>query len=143
MCIDTDDPAVCSDMHMEHPQPTFAYLVALMREQYPKFSYLHVVEPRAAGSRDRTPLAGESNDFLRVIWKSPDSEKNGSVYLSAGGYAPDTALADAEKNEDLIVFGRHFIPNVSLSFSLYSCSQCSRRLPIGVFFFAARSPGTY
>ena len=97
---------------MEHPQPTFAFLVSRLREEYPRFAYIHVVEPRAAGSLDRTPLVGESNDFLRAIWKSPSSEKNGSVYLSAGGYKPESALEDAEKNEDLIVFGRYFIPNV-------------------------------
>ncbi|KAL5505006.1 hypothetical protein ACEPAH_7669 [Sanghuangporus vaninii] len=102
------------DMHMEHPQPTFAYLVSRMREAYPHFSYIHVVEPRAAGSADRTPLAGESNDFLRAIWKSPSSEKNGSVYLSAGGYKPESALEDAEKTDDLIVFGRFFISNPDL-----------------------------
>lgn len=99
-------------MHMDHPQPTFAYLVSRIRESYPRFAYLHVVEPRVAAGQDRVVLAGESNDFLRAIWKGPDSERNGSVYVSAGGYTPENALTDAEEKGDLIVFGRHYISNV-------------------------------
>lgn len=99
-------------MRMDHPQPTFAFLVSRIRELYPRFAYLHVVEPRNAAGQDRVVLEGESNDFLRAIWKGPDSERNGSVYISAGGYTPEYALLDAEEKGDLIVFGRHFISNV-------------------------------
>lgn len=96
---------------MEHPQVTFAYLVARIREAYPRFSYIHVVEPRAHGNVDRTPLAGESNDFLRAIWKGPNSLENGSIYLAAGGYKAETALEDADRDEP-VVFGRYFTSNV-------------------------------
>ena len=98
---------------MERPQPTFAYLVSLIRSQYPRLSYIHVGEPRVAAEFDRGVAAYESNDFLRAIWKGPDSEKNGSVFLSAGGYTPENALKDADEKGDLIVFGRHYISNVS------------------------------
>ncbi|KAH8110896.1 NADH:flavin oxidoreductase/NADH oxidase [Phellopilus nigrolimitatus] len=101
-------------MHMEHPQPTFAYLVSRIREAYPRFSYIHVVEPRVAGIFDRELLEGESNDFLRVIWKGPKSAENGSVYLSAGAYTPERALEDAEKKGDLVAFGRSYISNPDL-----------------------------
>lgn len=101
------------DMGMKHVQPTFAYLISRVREAYPRFAFLHVVEPRIAGVEERTVLRGESNDFLRAIWKGPGSEKNGSVYLSDGGYTMDNAFEDAEKG-DLIVFGRYFTSNVSL-----------------------------
>lgn len=103
------------DMRMEHPQPTFAFLVSQIREAYPSFSFIHVVEPRVAANIDRTVLKGESNDFLRAIWNGPNSAtKNHSVYLSAGGYTPETALDDAEKKDDLVVFGRYFISNPDL-----------------------------
>ncbi|EJD07822.1 NADH:flavin oxidoreductase/NADH oxidase [Fomitiporia mediterranea MF3/22] len=105
------------DMHMDHPQPTFALLVARIREAYPRFSYIHIVEPRVMGKLgnvDREPLAGESNDFLRAIWKGPNSLTNGSVYLGAGGHTPETALKDAEDNDQLIVFGRYYISNPDL-----------------------------
>lgn len=99
---------------MKHPQPQFAYFVSRLREHYPRLAYIHVVEPRMSGSMERQLLAWESNDFLRVIWKGPDSEANGSVFLSAGGYTPQNAIEDAENKGDLIVFGRHYIPNVSM-----------------------------
>ena len=102
-------------MHMEHPQPTFAFLVRRIRELYPRFAHLHVLEPRMTGSNLREVLEGESNDFLREIWKANDAEKNGSVYLSAGGHSPESAVEEAEKTSDLIVFGRHFLANVSSS----------------------------
>ncbi|KAL5483554.1 hypothetical protein ACEPAI_8786 [Sanghuangporus weigelae] len=101
-------------MHMEHPQPTFAYLVSRIREDHPRLSYLHVVEPRVAGIFDRTPSSGESNEFLRAIWKSPQAAQNGSVYFSAGGYTPERALQGAEQADDVIVFGRFFISNPDL-----------------------------
>lgn len=105
-------------MHMEHPQPTFAYLVSRVREAYPRFSYLHVPEPRVAGILDRQPITGESNDFLRAIWKGPDSERNGSVYIAAGGFSAGNAIEVAEQTGDLIAFGRYYISNVRL-FSIF------------------------
>lgn len=101
-------------MRMKHPEPTFALLVSRLREAYPKFSYLHVVEPRIAGASDRDTLEGESNDFLRAIWKGPSSLRNGSVYMSAGGYTAEEALAKAEENDELVAFGRYFISNVRI-----------------------------
>ncbi|OCB91223.1 NADH:flavin oxidoreductase/NADH oxidase [Sanghuangporus baumii] len=102
------------DMRMDHPYPTFAALTARVREAYPRLAYLHVVEPRIAGAVDRVALEGESNNFLRSIWKAPDSLKNGSVYLSAGGYNPETAIEHAGKGDELVVFGRYFISNPDL-----------------------------
>lgn len=99
---------------MNHPEPTFALLVSHLRDAYPNFSYLHVVEPRIAGSSDRDVLDGESNGFLRAIWKGPSSLRNGSVYISAGGYTPEEALAKAEENDELVAFGRYFISNVRI-----------------------------
>ncbi|KAL5505001.1 hypothetical protein ACEPAH_7664 [Sanghuangporus vaninii] len=102
------------DMRMDHPYPTFAALTARVREAYPRLAYLHVVEPRIAGAVDRVALEGESNDFLRSIWKAPDSLKNGSVYLSAGGHSPETAIEHTENVDELVVFGRYFISNPDL-----------------------------
>ena len=110
---------------MKHPQPQFAFFVSRLRGLYPHLSYLHVVEPRVSNFDERKVLAWESNDFLRAIWKGPDSEENKSVYLSAGGYEPQNAVDDAEAKGDLIVFGRHYISNVS---SLCAVSYCSAEL---------------
>lgn len=103
------------DMRMEDPFPTFTYLVTQIRQLYPRFAYLHVVEPRVAGVMDRETLEGESNDFLRKIWNVPGSKENGSVFMSAGAYTRQLAIQVAEERDELIAFGRHFISNVSES----------------------------
>lgn len=103
------------DMRMEDPFPTFTYLVTQIRQLYPRFAYLHVVEPRVAGVMDRETLEGESNDFLRKIWNVPGSKENGSVFMSAGAYTRQLAIQVAEERDELIALGRHFISNVSES----------------------------
>lgn len=101
---------------MDDPFPQFTYLVRSIRTSYPRFAFLHVVEPRAAGNQDREPLPGESNDFLRAIWKEgQDAATSTSQYLSAGGHTAQTALEDADTKGGLVVFGRYFISNVCVS----------------------------
>lgn len=98
---------------MENPYPTFAALASYLREAYPRFGYLHVVEPRVAAGDDREITGEESTDFLRLIWQGSNSAENGSLFIRAGGYTPETAMQAAEdSNNVLIAFGRHFIPNV-------------------------------
>lgn len=102
-------------MRMHDPYPQFTYLARTIRKSYPRLAYLHVVEPRAAGIYDRKPLAGESNDFLRAIWKEgQDLETTTSQYLCAGGHTAQTALEDADTKGGLIVFGRYFLANVRI-----------------------------
>ena len=104
-------------MRMQDPVPQFTHFVTELRARHPDLAYLHLIEPRVEGYMSRNDEdieAGESNDFLRVIWKDPKNLQNGSVYLSAGGYTPPQALKNAEENDDeLVVFGRYFISNVS------------------------------
>ncbi|KAH8110944.1 NADH:flavin oxidoreductase/NADH oxidase [Phellopilus nigrolimitatus] len=102
------------DMRMADPVPTFSHLVRRIRETYPRLAFIHVVEPRAAGDQSRVAQAGESNDFLRVIWKTPESEANGSVYIAAGGYTPASALEDAKTKGELVAFGRYYTSNPDL-----------------------------
>lgn len=103
---------------MDDPFPTYAYFVAQIRQLYPRFAYIHVIEPRVSGQDDREAGPGESNDFLRAIWNVPGSRENGSVYISAGGYTRPLALKFAEEKGDLTAFGRRFIPNVSFPYVL-------------------------
>ena len=129
-------------MHMNHSQPTFAFLVIRIRELYPRFAHLHVLEPRMTGSNLREILEWESNDFLRALWKSPDAESTGCVFLSAGGYTPESALEEAERTGDLIVFGRHFLSNVRIRFIEVSHRRVlnSSLSPIFLQGFARTSP---
>ncbi len=92
---------------MEDPKPTFAYLVSQIKEKYPNFAYIHLVEPRVNGSSTRESWPAEwSNDFIRDIWAP-------RPLISAGGYSRDLAMEVADKKGDLVAFGRVFIANVS------------------------------
>ncbi|KAJ6601062.1 hypothetical protein DFH09DRAFT_1020324 [Mycena vulgaris] len=100
------------DMHFDHPQPTYAYLVTQLRDRYPELAYLHVVEPRADGDQSaKVVKAGSSNDFIRDIWGD-------RRLISAGGYTRETAIAAAEEKGDLIAFGRPYIANPDLPYRL-------------------------
>ncbi|KAJ8517539.1 hypothetical protein ONZ45_g5286 [Pleurotus djamor] len=99
------------DMRMKDPKPTFKYLVTCIRDTYPKLAYIHVIEPRVHGN-DVKPSSEEddieeSNDFIRDIWGD-------RPLISAGGYTRETALRiAAERQYELVAFGRWFISNVS------------------------------
>ncbi|KZT64155.1 NADH:flavin oxidoreductase/NADH oxidase [Daedalea quercina L-15889] len=99
------------DMRMADPMPTFSYLVSQLAKLHSDLSYIHVVEPRAQGNLDREVQPGESNVFLREIWKP-------RPYITAGGYTRETAFEDADTYGDLIAFGRLFIPNPDLPLRL-------------------------
>ncbi|KAJ7037961.1 hypothetical protein C8F04DRAFT_1090791 [Mycena alexandri] len=100
------------DMQFANPKPTYAHLVTQLRERYPDFAYLHVVEPRVDGAETVDVVKdGYSNDFIRDIW--------GDRHLiSAGGYTRETALAAAEDKGDLIAFARPYIANPDLPYRL-------------------------
>ncbi|OSX62203.1 hypothetical protein POSPLADRAFT_1143395 [Postia placenta MAD-698-R-SB12] len=98
-------------MRMADPKPTFAYLVSRIKELYPEFAYIHVMEPRVDGNVDREVQAGESNDFLREIWLP-------RTYIGVGGYTREDALEQCEKTGELIAFARSFISNPDLPLRL-------------------------
>jgi NADPH2 dehydrogenase len=89
-----------------NPIPVFTYLVTELHKRHPNFGYLHVVEPRVQGVIDRT-FERESNDFLRTIWA-------GKRWISAGGFTRDNAIKQADKEGELIAFGRYFTSNPDL-----------------------------
>ena len=82
-------------MKMPEPRPTFAYLATALRDKHPKLAYLPVVESRVID-------ADEENEFLRDIWNGGEGKER--VFISAGGYARDTALRTAE-DEGLLPLG--------------------------------------
>lgn len=94
-------------MGMKDPVPQFSYIVQHIRDRYPGFAYIHLVEPRVDGWIDRDDIPkGQSNDFIRKI-ASP------IPIISAGGYTPQSGQTAADKTGDLIAYGRAFIANVS------------------------------
>lgn len=101
-------------MGMQDPKPTFAYLARQIVERHPEFGYIHAIEPRIDATTLRAVVPeGWSNDFLRDIWVSPESERR---FISAGGYTRPLALEFAGDKDDIIAFGRQFISNVRTCF---------------------------
>ncbi|KAJ7144834.1 FMN-linked oxidoreductase [Mycena crocata] len=100
-----------NDMHFDHPKPTFAHLVTQIRERYPDFAYLHVIEPPVDGDETVEIREGASNDFIREIWGD-------RRLISAGGYTRETAIATADQKGDLIAFARPYISNPDLPYRL-------------------------
>ncbi|KAJ3785650.1 NADH:flavin oxidoreductase/NADH oxidase [Lentinula aff. detonsa] len=108
-------------MGMADPIPTFTYLVSQLKELYPGFAYLHVVEPGISGGAyvERPPLV--SNDFIRDTWLP-------RPLITAGKYTRETAMEVAEKaltraetvglakdsGGELIAFGKLFLANPDL-----------------------------
>ncbi|KAJ7218237.1 hypothetical protein B0H12DRAFT_1032012 [Mycena haematopus] len=98
-------------MGMADPVPTYSYIVCELKRLFPKFAYIHAIEPRIAADSDldTSPAnAAQSNDFLREIWGD-------RPFISGGGFSRETAikLANEHKNA-LVAFGRHFIANPDL-----------------------------
>ncbi|KAK0499115.1 hypothetical protein EDD18DRAFT_62810 [Armillaria luteobubalina] len=95
-------------MRMEDPVPTFGYLVTKIGQRHADLAYLHVVEPRVAGTETRDDVGGnESNDFIRDLWAP-------RPLISAGGYKREEAMKVANEKGDLVAFGRYFISNPDL-----------------------------
>jgi len=93
----------------------FTHVITSLRQQFPKFAYIHVVEPRIAGDRDAKPEdADGSLDFAREAWGNGE----GSVFLSAGGYTLEKAKQAIDQFGGAVVFGRDFISNPDLPLRL-------------------------
>ena len=96
-------------MRMPDPVPTFAEVVTRIRDDYPDFAYIHVLEPtthhRPVGESE-TEKDKDSNQFLRDIWGD-------RPYIANSGFGRDSAIEAVEKEGGLISFGQHFISNVS------------------------------
>jgi len=101
------------DMKMENPRPTFAYLATALRDKHPRLAYLHAVEPRISGYDEVHSHSSEDNEFLRDIWKGGEGGEE-RVFITAGGHTRETALRYAEREGELIAFGRLYITNPDL-----------------------------
>lgn len=116
-----------NSMGMQDPKPTFGHLVKQLRALHPGLSFIHAVEPRVSDGSWVVPNES-SNDFIRRIWvdnlhdsqaeKEKGNEKR-RVMISAGGYTRDLGMGYADKNGDLIAYGRLFIANPDLPYRLF------------------------
>jgi NADPH2 dehydrogenase len=94
-------------MGMQDPKPTFTYFVSEIKKRYPGLLYIHLIEPRISGNTDaEDPWHGlASNEFLRDIWLP-------KPLIVAGGFNKESAIEAAEKEGQLIAFGRYYTSNV-------------------------------
>jgi len=95
-------------MGMSDPIPTFAELVTRIRNNYPDFAYIHVLEiAEITLTGPRETAKRPSTKFLRDIWGD-------RPYIANGNYERETAIEGVEKEGGLVSFGRHFISNPDL-----------------------------
>src|ERR1700753_2253229 len=101
-------------MEMLDPLPQFSYILSSLATNHPFLSYVHLSEPRVQGDGTDRLSSGQSIDFARKIWA-----RTGRPFLVAGGFTPQSALEYMRNGEgrerDVVVFGRWFIANVSLT----------------------------
>ena len=116
----------------EDPRPTFGFVARTIQERHADIAFIQVLEPCIAGADAREVKEGESNDFLREVWK-------GKPYIAGGGFNRESAIKHAKEYESsLVSLGRWYTSNVSgthrfsLRSHLYSrsptCPYVSRRI---------------
>lgn len=97
-----------NDMSDSDPVELFTYVLEQLSER--SIAYVHVIEPRAtnAGGNDTVESDTLSTSKLfRKLFKG--------VFISAGGYNPESAKQAIEKGEvDAVAFGRIYIANPDL-----------------------------
>uniref|UniRef100_A0A0W0F3U6 NADH:flavin oxidoreductase/NADH oxidase N-terminal domain-containing protein n=1 Tax=Moniliophthora roreri TaxID=221103 RepID=A0A0W0F3U6_MONRR len=109
-------------MGMQDPKPQFAHLITEIKKAHPTLGHIHAVEPRIDGidtSSHEIPKGGD-NDFIREIWTlSPGGNDTGDGrrLISAGNHEK-TGAHFADKNGDLVAYGRRFISNPDLPYKL-------------------------
>ncbi|KAM5348268.1 hypothetical protein ACJ41O_008092 [Fusarium nematophilum] len=84
---------------------------AIVKDQQ-SLAFVHAVEPRADGSSDTPEHLRKAEDTLAPIREILNGA--GVKFIVAGGFLPETAVKHASENDDLVAFGRHFIPNPDL-----------------------------
>ncbi|WWD20924.1 hypothetical protein CI109_105402 [Kwoniella shandongensis] len=95
------------------PLSVFVPFVKAVVAAQPSLAYVHGVEFQPEG--DAVVAEGliskveETLDPIREV-----VAKSGVGFIASGGYTPESANAHAEKQDDLIAFGRHYIPNPDL-----------------------------
>jgi len=96
------------DMRMPDPVPTFSDLINDLRIRFDKLAYVHVIEPRVAGSETSSDgLSTESNDFIKEIW-SP------RPLILAGNFVRENSIEATKEDNVLVAIGRYFISNPDL-----------------------------
>ncbi|KIM82855.1 hypothetical protein PILCRDRAFT_7744 [Piloderma croceum F 1598] len=106
--------SIFQDMAMKDPVPQYTDVITRIRDLYPDFSYIHVVEPRVDGSTTRNAVnshQASQSDLIRDLWAP-------RPFISVGAFDRKLGLEVAEKKGHLIAYGRPFISNPDLVYRL-------------------------
>jgi hypothetical protein len=132
-------------MKMSHADAleTYSYYAKEIKSRFPELAYLHAIEGRD-GISDNEPEAQETLDFLvscsvtASLPRWPFSDLLPSLqrdiwspkpFFAAGGHTPESAAAVTSAHDNVaVVFGRHFISNVSANCPLGSLLRFFRAL---------------
>lgn len=97
-----------NDMSDNDPVALFTYLLKELEDR--AIAYVHMIEPRATGAGGGDAInnnAPSASSLFRKVYSG--------VFVSAGGYSPESAKAAITSNQvDAVAFGRHFISNPDL-----------------------------
>ena len=95
-------------MGMPDPIPTFTGLVTHIRDSYPEFAYIHIIEATdIVLTGPKVSVTRPPVKFLRDIWGD-------RPYIANASYERDTAMEAVEKEGGLVSFGRYFVSNVGI-----------------------------
>ncbi|RKK84266.1 hypothetical protein BFJ69_g2050 [Fusarium oxysporum] len=99
-------------MREAEPLSLFVPWAQAIVDAQPRIAYIHAIEPRADGSIDTPEHLRKVEDTLAPIREV--ATRAGVQFIVAGGYTPEKALHHTSETDDLVAFGRHFIPNPDL-----------------------------
>ncbi|WWD20912.1 hypothetical protein CI109_105390 [Kwoniella shandongensis] len=102
---------------MREPKPldTFVPWTRAILTAQPQLAYVHATEGRAQGAVDTPEHLIDDVDTLQPIREVVQELGDGTRFVVAGGFLPDSAKEHAEKyGDDLVAFGRYFISNPDL-----------------------------
>ncbi|EXK24847.1 NADPH2 dehydrogenase [Fusarium oxysporum f. sp. melonis 26406] len=99
-------------MREAEPLSLFVPWAQAIVDAQPRIAYIHAIEPRADGSIDTPEHLRKVEDTLAPIREV--ATRAGVQFIVAGGYTPEKALQHTSETDDLVAFGRHFIPNPDL-----------------------------
>lgn len=97
-----------NDMSDSDPVALFSYVLDALNQR--QVAYVHVIEPRATSAGGSDAVAADAPSTSALF-----RDKFNGVFISAGGYTPDTAAdAVASGSADAVAFGRIYIANPDL-----------------------------
>jgi N-ethylmaleimide reductase len=97
-----------NDMSDSDPVALFGYVLAQLNTR--QIGYVHMIEPRATSAGGSDAVAAEASCTSEIF-----RQHFSGVFISAGGYTPETARKAVESGlADAVAFGRIYIANPDL-----------------------------